>query len=150
MIVSYDIDGVLAEQPPQSPKKWGQMNGAERQQRKKYLYHWYANANRLLNPLENEFFAISARKSDPVVFGITNRWLDAHFPGRVKRCFLLQDSRTVENVIQFKSSVIQSYGIQRHYEDNKVVLRGMRKILPKNIELFFWEKGMIVPTIFEI
>jgi hypothetical protein len=36
-------------------------------------------------------------------------------------------------------------GVARHYEDNKKVLRGMRKILPNEIELYFWEKGMGSP-----
>ena len=62
MIVSYDIDGVLAQQPPPNEKKWGLMNGVERNARKEFLNNWYASANKLLNPKEETFYAISASK----------------------------------------------------------------------------------------
>ena len=149
MIVSYDIDGVLAAQPPANDKKWGHMNGAERKARQKFLYNWYMAAERLLEPTETTFFAISARKNNPLVYDITKNWLEKHYSNRVKRCFLLDTSRTVENVVKFKSQIVLSNNIQRHYEDNKTVLKGMRKLLPPEIELYFWERGMAEPVPFE-
>jgi hypothetical protein len=44
MIVSYDMDGVLALNPPPNIKKWGHMNGDERRARKEFLYDWYNSA----------------------------------------------------------------------------------------------------------
>jgi len=52
MIVSYDIDGVLAAQPPQCEIKWGKMNGVQRKARKDFLYDWYENAEKLIEPVE--------------------------------------------------------------------------------------------------
>lgn len=146
MIVSYDIDGVLAEQPPPSQTKWGKMNGEQRRERKRFLVDWYKNATPLLSPKEQEFYAISARKLEPSVYDATERWLEAHYPNRVLNVYLLNDSRTVENAAKFKSDIILECNIQRHYEDNKKVLKIMRKHLPANIELFFWEKGMGDPV----
>jgi len=148
MIVSYDIDGVLAEQPPANSKKWGKMNGEERRGRKDFLYEWYTNAIQLINPAEDTFYAISARKGEPRIWEITKNWLDTYYPDRVIEFRLLLDCRTVENVVKFKSQTVLDLGVQRHYEDNKKVLRGMRKLLPPEIELYFWEKGMGLPVPF--
>jgi hypothetical protein len=149
MKVSYDIDGVLAAQPPANDKKWGHMDGAERRARKEFLYDWYANAEKLIEPVEQEFYAISARKREPRIHTITNDWLNKYYSKRVLAFYLLGTSRTVENVVRFKSETVLELGVQRHYEDNKKVLRGMRKILPPEVELYFWERGMDQPIPFK-
>lgn len=148
MIVSYDIDGVLAEQPPANEKKWGHMNGAERKARKEFLYDWYDNAEKLIEPAEDQFYAISARKRQPRIHTITKDWLHKYYGDRIISFHLLGEPRTVENVVRYKTETVLSLGVQRHYEDNKKVLRGMRKLLPPEIELYFWEKGMGLPIPF--
>lgn len=148
MIVSYDIDGVLAEQPPPSSIKWGKMNGEQRKERKRFLVNWYKTATPLLFPKEQEFYAISARKLEPAVYDATENWLQTHYPDRVLNVYLLNNSRTVENAAKFKSNIIIDCGIERHYEDNKKVLKLMKKLLPENVELFFWEKGMEDPVLY--
>jgi hypothetical protein len=145
MIVSYDIDGVLADKPPASNLKWGKMNGEQRQERKKFLVDWYINATPLIQPKEEKFYAISARKLEPNVFDATEKWLNTHYTNRVIDFFLLRESRTVENAARFKASIVCELGIMRHYEDNKKVLKEMRKHIPNNVELFFWEVGMEDP-----
>lgn len=150
MIVSYDVDGVLAEKPPASEKKWGRMNGRERNERKQFLQDWYRNAVPLLQPDEEYFYAISARKAEPIIYNITFSWLNKHYSGRILDLYLLNGSRTVENVSEFKSQTIINLNITRHYEDNKKVLRGMSKRIPDWIELYFWEKGMIDPVPYKI
>jgi len=145
MIVSYDIDGVLAEQPPPSAIKWGLMNGTQRKERKQFLNHWYQNAKKLLEPEEKKFYAISARKDNPITYAITKNWLERNYPNQVINLFLLIKSRSVVNVIEFKSAVIKHYKIQRHYEDNKKILKGLKKNF-SNLELYFWEKGMKQPA----
>ena len=145
MIVSYDIDGVLAAQPPPNEKKWGRMNGAERKARKEFLIDWYTNAEKLIEPAETTFHAISARKNEPRVYEGTKNWLNRYYPERVISFHLLGVSRSVANVVVYKAGKVLELGVARHYEDNKKVLRGMRKILPNEIELYFWEKGMGSP-----
>jgi hypothetical protein len=145
MIVSYDIDGVLAGQPPPNEKKWGRMNGTERKARKEFLIDWYTNAEKLIEPAETTFHAISARKREPRVYEATKNWLNIYYPERVISFHLLGVSRSVANVVVYKASKVLELGVARHYEDNKKVLRGMRKILPNEIELYFWEKGMGSP-----
>ncbi|CAB4124342.1 hypothetical protein UFOVP49_180 [uncultured Caudovirales phage] len=145
MIVSYDVDGVLADKPPLSEKKWGHMNGQERNERKEYLKDWYRNATPLIQPKEEKFFAISARKAEPVIYNITMEWMSKHYPERVLDLYLLRDSRTVENAAIFKVETIISLNVERHYEDNKKVLRAMLKRIPPWVELYFWEKGMTDP-----
>ena len=147
VIVSYDIDGVLAEGPPPSEKKWGRMNKQERQDRKNYLVWWYANAEPLLSPKEPYFFAVSARKFEPDVYAATKQWLDNHFDNRVVDIFLLDKSRSVANAAAFKVDVLKRNGVQIHYEDNKKVLKLMKLMLP-NVEYYFWEKGMADPVLF--
>ena len=145
MIVSYDIDGVLAAQPPASEKKWGKMKGDERKARKEFLYQWYSDAERLIEPVEETFHAISARKSETRIYQITDSWLKVNYPDRILSFHLLNESRNIENVVNFKASKIVQLGVQRHYEDNKKVLKGLRMVLPPEVELCFWERGMEAP-----
>lgn len=145
MIVSYDVDGVLAEQPPPSAKKWGQMKGEERQARQEFLKNWYHNAKPLLNPKEQHFYAISARKREQIIYNITKHWIKKHHGDRLLGLYLLKESRSIENVVAFKTHIVQQLKIQRHYEDNRKILKGMRKLLSPDIELYFWEKGMTEP-----
>jgi len=147
MIVSYDMDGVLALNPPPNIKKWGHMNGAERKARKEFLYDWYNSAELLYKPTEDKFHVISARKKDQRTWEITMNWLNKYFPGRVISLSLLNVPRTVNNVVKFKNDAINSVGAVEHTEDNKKVLRGISKI-NKNIKLYFWEKNMVNKEIF--
>jgi hypothetical protein len=144
--VSYDIDGVLADKPPPSDQKWGKMNGEQRRGRKNFLVDWYKNATPLIQPKEDKFYAISARKLEPNVCAATEQWLNAHYPNRVLDFFLLNESRTVENAAKFKAGIVRELGIERHYEDNKKVLKAMKKLIPSDVELFFWESGMGDPV----
>ena len=147
MIVSYDMDGVLALNPPPNIKKWGHMNGAERKARKEFLYDWYNSAELLYKPTEDKFHVISARKKDQRTWEITMNWLNKYFPGRVISLSLLNVPRTVNNVVKFKNDAINSVGAVEHTEDNKKVLRGILKI-NKNVKLYFWEKNMVNKEIF--
>ena len=145
MIVSYDIDGVLAAGPPPSIKKWGRMNGQERSERKLFLVEWYKNASPLYLPPENKFYAFSARKNEENVFIATKEWLTKHFPERILGIELLSDSRSVLNAATFKSNMVKYYNVEKHYEDNKQVLKIMKQLLP-NVELYFWKEGMNEPV----
>lgn len=147
MIVSYDMDGVLALNPPPNIKKWGHMNGAERKARKEFLYDWYNSAELLYKPTEDKFHVISARKKDQRTWEITMNWLNKYFPGRIISLSLLNIPRTVNNVVKFKNDAINSVGAVEHTEDNKKVLKGILKI-NKNVKLYFWEKNMVNKEIF--
>lgn len=142
MIVSYDMDGVLAEKPPASDKKWGHMCKAERNQRQLQLLHWYRSAATLLTPIESYFYVVSARKAVPAVHNITAEWLNIHYGNRILGLGLLHASRTIKNVVTHKCAFITANNISRHYEDNKKVLAGIRSELGNAIELYFWEAGM--------
>lgn len=147
MIVSYDIDGVLAEGPPPSEKKWGRMNKYERNARKEFLVDWYRNATPLLEPTVEKFYAVSARKNEPYVYTATQMWLEKYYPNRVIELFLMEDARTVINAANFKSKIIELKKVQVHYEDNKKVLKIMKQNNP-NVDYYFWQKGMVEPIIF--
>jgi hypothetical protein len=148
MIVTYDIDGVLAAQPPKSNKVWGKMSGEERRERQQFLEEWYRTAAPLLNPKEKKFYAVSARKNEQNIYNITKEWLDNRFKGRVLGFYLLDTSRTIENVVNFKTGKVLELKAERHYEDNRFVLKGMRVMLPKEIDLYFWKDGMKEPELF--
>ena len=138
-MIGFDIDGVLAEKPPASEKAWGKMNGEQRKARKEFLLQWYENAGTLYQPTE-PFIAISARKDEPAVVAITEDWLRKHYP-LMQEFVLLPMSRSIENVVRFKSAAIVNYQITEFTEDNKKVLKG---IAAHNLDchLWFWEKGM--------
>ena len=138
----YDIDGVLAEQPPASTKKWGRMNGEERKERQNYLLRWYLTAEPLYNPPHNAT-AISARKHTPEIQEITNAWLATHRP-QITHFYLLTGTRTLDNVATYKANIIKQQNITHYVEDNKQILKRLAKLLD-NTTLYHWEKGMQEP-----
>jgi hypothetical protein len=139
-MIGYDIDGVLASKPTPSDKKWGRMNGIERREYKLALLDQYANATPLLVPTE-PFIAISARKEDPAVRRVTTEWLMSRYGVLAEEVVLLPRSRSIENVIDFKSAAILNYQITEFTEDNKKILKGLAlNNLP--CDLYFWEEGM--------
>lgn len=145
MIVSYDIDGVLAEGPPISEKKWGQMNKYERSDKKRLLLDWYRKAKPLLVPKDPYFFAVSARKNEGEVYAATKAWLDFYYPKRVIEIYLLEfKSRSVINAATFKANIMIKENVQVHYEDNKQVLKIMKELAP-NVQYYFWKQGMQDP-----
>lgn len=142
-MIGYDLDGVLAEQPPPSNKPWGKMTGAERTNRKRALLDWYQNAKPLLTPTE-PFIVISARKRSPDVYAATQDWLNRHHGERCLAAHLLNEPRSIENVVRFKSKIINTYNLTDFTEDNKQVLAGISKLnLPTR--LWFWRNGMTEP-----
>ena len=147
-MIGYDIDGVLASKPTPSDKKWGRMNGAERKAHKENLLHQYDNAKALLIPTE-PFYAISARKDEPLVRGITTHWLKERYGDLVLGVALLPMSRSIENVVKFKNAAIENYQITRFTEDNKKILKGLHENACF-AELYFWEEGMSAPVAFPI
>lgn len=128
MIYGYDLDGVLAQGPPESPKPWRKMNGPERSARKLFLLDWYRNAAQLYIPPPGQpFYVITARKDEPAVRKATEDWLRAFFPGRVMKVFMLQESRSIENVVAFKSGVIRDSLITDYHEDNWKVVKALSR-----------------------
>lgn len=127
MIVAYDLDGVLAESPRES-KPWKSMSGRERQERKMYLLRHYHKASVLYNPPEKKFYVITARKNDSKA--ISSWWLKRNFNHRILGVFFLNTSRTIQNVIAFKSGVLKQIKADIFIEDNKEVVKGIRKQCP--------------------
>lgn len=145
-MIGYDIDGVLAVNPPASPTKWGRMNGREREARRIELVEWYRNAEPILTP-DEPFIAISARRDTPDVRLATEAWITAHQPNCVG-VFLLPISRTVENVIAFKSAVIIAQELTDYTEDNRTILRGLhRAAVPAR--LWYYDRSMTDPVRYE-
>lgn len=147
-MIGYDIDGVLASKPTPSEKKWGRMNGLERKAHKENLLYQYDNAKPLLIPTK-PFYAISARKDEPLVRAVTTNWLKDRYGDLVLGVALLPMSRSIENVVKFKNAAIENYQITVFTEDNKKILKGLHEnACPA--ELYFWEEGMSAPLAFPI
>lgn len=144
-VIGFDVDGVLADKPPASKKKWGRMNGLERHQRRDDLLDWYANADVLLRPTE-AFIAISARRNDPSVRSVTEKWLDTYQPHCVG-LFLLPVSRSIKNVVAFKRAVVNAQKLTDFTEDNKAILRGLLGYVP-NTRLWYFDKTLETPVAF--
>jgi hypothetical protein len=146
-LIGFDIDGVLAEKPPASDKAWGKMNGTERKARKQFLLQWYRDAKPLYPTIDEPFVAISARKDEVEIRAITVGWLNHHYP-QVQELVLLPMSRSIENVVRFKSAALVNYQITDFTEDNKKVLKGIAAH-GLDCRLWFWEKGMLERVSYE-
>lgn len=141
--VAYDLDGVLAEKPPASSQKWGKMSGEEREARRRYLVEHYRRAKRILCPIGGGSIVISARKEEPSVRSATLAWFLDNY-GQTYKLYLLQESRSVENVIKFKTEVLRKNSqVKYYYEDNKKILTGLKKNLPHIKYFFVDEQGQV-------
>lgn len=126
-MIGYDLDGVLATNAPVPIKPWRWMSGPERNAHKQGLLKAYSLAGQLYRPREPEFVVITARKDDPNVREVTERWLNGFFPGRVKGLYMLGVSRSLDNVIDFKATRVNALGLTDFTEDNVEVVKGLRK-----------------------
>lgn len=127
---AYDYDGVLAVGPPPPEQPWGRMNGSMRAARLLQLLDHYSAATPLFDPPEKIFWVISARKENPEVRAVSERWLRIRFKGRVQALYLLRGARTTENVVRYKSLTIAEEGFTDFTEDNVQVVRGVARFLP--------------------
>lgn len=136
-LVSFDLDGVIAScAKTQQTKTWGRMNGLERALYKEQQLINYTQATPLLVPTGN-FIICTARKQEPRVIEATFSWLKKH---RIepRAVFFLNKGRTLENVGRYKADIVLGSGAQAHIEDNKEVLKRMKKILKERVELFYF------------
>lgn len=144
-MIGYDIDGVLADKPPQPNKPWSKSNGQERAQRKQQLIEWYATAMPLLQPVE-PFVAISARKETPETRHITQQWIYSQPYGHLCVAIaLLPIPRTLDNTARFKTTIINHYELTSYTEDNKQILK---RLETPNTTLYYWDKKMDNPILF--
>lgn len=127
MRVAYDLDGVLRLAPPPNKKKWGLMKGPERQARLEQLRLHYKTAPRLLNPHER-FYVISACKEN--TREINEAWLWHYYGERVRGLYLLNTSRSLRAVVEFKARTLEELRIARFTEDNLSVLKGVQELYP--------------------
>lgn len=133
---AYDLDGVLAAAPPDSRVAWRHLSGSGRAERRQELLKHYRTAAPLMLIANGErFHVISARRDHQEIRRATEDWLRVNYGPAVEKLHLLNCSRTLENVIEFKSEVLIREAITDFYEDNPKVLRGVGKHCP---ELRLW------------
>jgi hypothetical protein len=140
MKVGYDMDGVLAQGPNPSKKPWRFMSGVERAGYKNDLLYAYEKAHPLLIPKDPSFVVISARKDNADVRSVTDKWLK-RYGERVSGVYLLKVSRSLENVISFKSQIINELGLTDFTEDNPAVVKGLRTFCPKT-RIWLYKEGL--------
>lgn len=128
---AYDLDGVLAVQPPLSKIPWRKMKGPERRAQKDWLLKWYASATTIHIPNEREFLVVTARKASEDVRLVTMKWLEEHYFDRKIRLEMLSVSRSIENVVNFKTEVLKTYGVEDYTEDNRKVANALRLTCPE-------------------
>ena len=140
MTVAYDLDGVLCETPPLHTKPWRRMNGQERREHTERLRRYYVTAKSLYVPREHGFHVITARSK--WAEEITRNWLAAHFGDRVLKLHMLEGPRTTERVVAFKATVLLALKVSDYSEDNRDVVRGLRKAVP-TCRVWHYKGGMM-------
>lgn len=138
--VGYDFDGVLAVQPPDVWPAWKNMKGEQRAQKKAWLVTWYKDAPQLFWPQEKSFIVVTARKFVPEVEEASRAWLLAKFPDKNIHLCMLKESRSIENVVKFKSGIIEEFGLTDYTEDNRVVVNALRQVCHKT-RIWHFKKG---------
>lgn len=142
-MISYDVDGVLATGPPPRDKPFMYQNKLERDNYKQIVLKWYESAPPLLTPTE-PFVAITARKDEPIIRSITETWLNKYYKDNLKGLYMLDTSKTYNNVAIFKAKIINNHNISAHVEDNMIILKKLKKLV-HNTKLYYWESGMTHP-----
>ncbi len=129
MTVAYDLDGVLAEAPPEGSKAWRRMKGPERAERRAFLGRWYLTAKGLHKPTEHGFHVVTARST--WARETTLDWLAARYGDRMLGLHMLKGGRTIERVVAFKAGVLRELGATDYSEDNRTVVVALRKAVPE-------------------
>lgn len=124
---AYDFDGVLAEAPPHPAKKWGYMNGGERRVHRAMLLEHYASARALIAPETRTFAVITARSR--WAQNVSEAWLARYYPARWE-LFMLDEARTIRNVVAFKAKCLRELAATDFAEDNVTVVRALRRAVP--------------------
>lgn len=126
MNTGFDLDGVLCTLFKPS-KTYRQMNGVERKKYKELKLKHIINAKCIKRTSGTKIYIITARKND--LREETESWL-------IKNniiydtLLMLDEARTRDNIIRFKTRMIQNYNIQRFYEDDPKIARKLKKLCP--------------------
>jgi len=137
---AFDLDGVLAKQPPKNPLPWRKMNGSRRREHLDWLINWYRRAPPLFSPIEQQFAVITARKCTPEVKQATEDWLKKVFPDTDWVLFMLTKPRNIDNVVAFKTDTLRIIGAQDYTEDNRKVVNALRLTCP-NVRIWHFKNG---------
>lgn len=130
MRYAYDCDGVLAVGPPDPPKPWRRMKGPEREAWRVQLEQHYRQAAVLYEPPPTQFFVVITARS-LWAHQVTEAWLVKHYGPRVDELCTLVGARTIERVVEFKAGILRTRGITDYVEDNRTVVRGLRRAVPQ-------------------
>lgn len=125
------MDGVLAVGPQQNETPWRHMKGLQRKAHLDSLIEWYANAPRIYAPSEPAFLIVTARKNSAAVREATLNWIHGAFPNQIVTLEMLDKSRSIENVVEFKTAVLRKYQVEDYTEDNRKIVNALRKTVPK-------------------
>lgn len=129
--VAFDLDGVIAVAPVPSHVKWKNLDGKHRAKRRARLLRHYRTAKLLFCPKRPHIEIITARKLEFQIVDATRDWLGRNLRRKKFTLHMLDRSRTLRHVSEFKAEIIMEKGIDVFVEDNLSVLRQVNRILQK-------------------
>jgi hypothetical protein len=118
-LIGYDLDGVICGESPKRKKPFFKQNAAERKAyAKKRLLHC-RKAKLKIKPT-GRFIIVTARKQ--IEQPATVMWLKNNgiCPEAI---YFLDKAKTRENIIKFKSDVINTNNLVKYYDDDKEICK---------------------------
>lgn len=137
--IAYELEGVLAEIGKGLVKPWRDLDRTARQGYRQQQQLQFAKAKCLRQPM-GEFFVISARRANFET--VTQRWLDKHFPGKVRSLMLLDRARTHDNILAFKVRWLKEWRITEYWEPDPRIVRELQTQCPGLVVR--WSRGSVL------
>jgi len=122
---AYDLDGVLCSMPHRE-KSFRTQNKAERDSYEQRKIEWFSQTPCLWNP-QRPFTIISGRREK--YWTETEAWIQKHGL-KCTEMHMMTGSLTYENILNHKVKYIKELGIERFFEDDPKLVRGIRNKCP--------------------
>ncbi|MGA7119750.1 MAG: hypothetical protein WBY94_06615 [Polyangiaceae bacterium] len=118
------------------------MTGPERIARRDALLAHYETAPVLyVPPAFQDFVVVTARGQ--AAKDVTVAWLRRHYGHHVTAFATLAGARTTERVVEFKAAFLREQEVTDYAEDNRAVVRGLRKVL-SSCRVWHYKKGQML------
>lgn len=138
-LIAYELLGVLVPPLPGLAKPWRDLKSGERREFRKQSVSFLRNAKPIYRPDGKFAIITSLRRSDAMTEQLVS-WLAKHFKDQCVRFEMLDMPRTHDNLLKFKTTCINAWGVEEYYEPDPALVRELQTRCPQTT--IRWSTGL--------
>jgi len=123
MKIGYDLDGTIFPERPKRPKPFSRQSQSEREAFDEFLKEFYKTSKLVRRPRDNAYFITGRKKKFQTV---TEKRLN-ELGIRFRKVFYMDRPKTRQNLIEFKSEIINRLELDVYYEDDPLIAKELAK-----------------------